>query len=115
MQRREVFRVAVTFGVDLAVARDGEMFMHSGETVDASTGGFAVRLKSALRTGETAVAVVRLPSRPIHVALEIIAGGDGVKAPARARISQITSADFSTLSANLRRAEVNRMRLPGRV
>lgn len=118
MQQRESFRVPIGLPVELvglthdataapAVAVPATV---SGTTIDVSDGGFsAVFRDPVLGTGPTAV-VLRLPDTAIVCVADVREIVHDRRAAVRARFVQMIPAHASALSAELRRAEVARVR-----
>ena len=106
-----MFRVPVSYPLHIGVQRDDHMVFSKGETVDLSECGMSA-LSKGLRVepGETAMVTVGLSSGSMMIVGHVIVPGDGVHQPIRMRIDQIASSDFAQLTAELRQAEVRRVR-----
>jgi hypothetical protein len=111
IQRRAVFRVPISYGIRVGVARGGRMMFATGETIDLSEAGLAATVKGMLvRPGEPVAASINLQGGSITVVARVVVPGDGGRQPIRMRIEQIASADFAQLTAELRQAEIRRVR-----
>lgn len=111
VQRRAVFRVPVSYRLNIGVQRDDHMVFSAGETLDLSECGMAVTAKGLrVDPGESAMVSVQLNSGPLMMVGHVIVPGDGAYQPIRMHIDQIASSDFAQLAAELRQAEVRRVR-----
>jgi hypothetical protein len=67
-------------------------------------------IKAVFEAGEQAVAHLDLAGRSVFALVTVVDGGEPSRLPCRCHIESLTPADFSGLSAFLRKAEVTTTR-----
>ena len=111
LERRSVFRVPVRFGVRIGVERDEGMVFGQGETLDVSAAGLAAIVRGlVVEAGEQAAIALELRGGGLLAVGRVVEAGETGR-PIRMHIEQIASGDFSRLAAELRLAEVRRVRV----